>query len=291
MNKPGQNKPPELARGVGQRRADREASTRAARPEAKKQPPFWDRHDSRACNFPRSPPIERMRALLDQLDTAQNAVTGPPPTRVSFSKIAELCEGAVGIPVPQTYRDLIQSYLSGTFERTLVFYLTNSAPDLSETELAGYRMSRNFLAARASAFSLDNEKEAGALVEAYLAPCWIHRAAAARWLEAKGYPVPSEWKQSGPSEEPTEVPTAKRENKPNKSGRKPKYAREQIRDFVFEKMNYHGPFDLSDPEWRVEADRMNALVESFDMAPSTAKKLMKSPLAQWQAAQAAKADN
>jgi hypothetical protein len=233
----------------------------------------------------------RVAALLDQLNTAQNAVTGPWPTRVSFSKLTEWCVRTAGVPAPEVYRDLLQSYLSGAFENTLVFYLTNSAPDLSRTELAGHRMRRNFLAARALTFPPDNLKNAGALFEAYLAPCWIHRLAAVRWLEAKGYPVPLEWKQIEPSEEPTEAPSAKRESKPNKTGRKPKYSREQIRDFVFDKMNYHGPFDLSDREWRVEADLVEALVENFGMAFSTAKKLVKSPLAQWQAAQAAKADN
>jgi hypothetical protein len=282
MIKRGQNKSPKLTRVVGKSGADREASMLAARLEAESESPFWDRRE--ACNFPRSL-RERMRALLDRLDTAQNAVTGQPPTRVSFSKIVEWCEGTAGIPVTQTYRDLLQSYLSGAFERTLVFYLTNLAPDLSKTELAGHRMRRNFLAARARAFPPDNAREANALFKAYLAPCWIHRAAAARWLEAKGYPVPSNWKQTEPSEEPTEVRTDKRENKLNKSGRKPKYSREEVRDFVFEKMNYHGSFDLSDPEWRVEADLVKALTDNFDMASSTAKKLMKSPLAEWRAAQ------
>jgi hypothetical protein len=234
-----------------------------------------------------------MRALLDRLDIAQNAVTGSPPTRVSFLKIAEWCERTVGIPASQIYRDLLQSYLSGAFERTLVFYLTNSAPDQSgETGLPAYRMRRNFLEARARVFSPDNQKEATTLFEAYLAPCWVHRAAAVRWLEAKGYPIPPWWKRTEPPEEPTEAPLAVQpERKPNKSGRKPKYSREQIRDFVFEKMEYHGPFDLSDPEWRVEADLVKALTDYFDMAPSTAKKLMKSPLAEWRAAQAAKANN
>jgi len=293
MIKPGQNKPPALTRGASKSGADREVSMRAARLEAESEPSIWDRRGSTVSNFPRSPLNERMRALLDRLDIAQNAVTGPPPTRVSFSKIAEWCERAAGIPASQIYRDLLQSYLSGAFERSLVFYLTNSAPDLSgERGLTGYRLRRHFLAARASTFSLDNAKEADALFEAYLAPCWIHRAAAVRWLKAKDYPVPSEWNQTELSEEPTEAPLAEQPGrKPNKSGRKPKYSREQIREFVFEKMNYHGPFDLSDPEWRVEADLVKALTENFDMAVSTAKKLMKSPLAEWQAAKAAKANN
>jgi hypothetical protein len=283
MIKREQNKPP--GRDDSESKADRDASMRG-------QPPFWDRHGSTVSNFPRSPLNERMRALLDRLDTDQNAVTGQPPTRVSFSKIVEWCEGAAGIPAPQTYRDLLQSYLSGAFERTLVFYLTNSAPDLSKTELAGYRMSRNFLAARASAFSLDNEKEAGALFEAYLAPCWIHRAAAARWLEAKGYPVPSEWKQTEPSEEPTEAPLADQpDKKPSKSGRKPKYPPEQIRDFVFNKMDHNGEFYLGDPNWRAEADLVRALLEEFEMADSTAKDLIKGPLAEWRAAKAGMAGN
>src|SRR4029077_12954484 len=184
MTKREQTKPP--ARADSESKADRDASMRTARLEAESQPPFWDRHGSTVSNFPRSPLNERMRALLDRLDTDQNAVTGQPPTRVSFSKIVEWCEGTTGIPAPQIYRGLLQSYLSGAFERTLIFYLTNSAPDLSgRTGLTGYRMRRDFLAARANAFSPDNEQDARALFEAYLASCWIHRVPAVRWIQAK----------------------------------------------------------------------------------------------------------
>jgi hypothetical protein len=197
MNKPGQDKPPKLTWDDGKNRDDREASMRAARLRAESEPPFWNRTDSKTRLLPRSRLIERMRALLDRLDTAQNAVTGPPPTRVSFSKIVEECERTAGTPALEIYRDLLQSYLSGAFERTLVFYLTNSAPDQSgQTGLPGYRMRRNFLEARAHVFSPDREKEATALFEAYLAPCWVHRAAAVRWLGAKGYSVPPGWKQT-----------------------------------------------------------------------------------------------
>jgi hypothetical protein len=169
---------------------------------------------------------DRMSALLDRLNTAQNAVTGPPPTRVSFSKIAEWCERTARLPAPEIYRDLLQSYLSGAFERTAVFYLTHSAPDLSgETGLPGYRMRRNFLDARARVFSADDEKEASVLFEAYLAPCWVHRAAAVRWLESKGYPVPTWWKQAAPLKELTEARlTAQPEKKQNNRGTKPKYS-------------------------------------------------------------------
>jgi hypothetical protein len=161
--------------------------------------------DSRCCEC-RPPRIStpgvlwmagpRMKALLDRLNVAQRAVTGPPPTRVSFSKIAEWRAGTTHVNAPQldeAYRELLQSYLSGAFEHTLVFYLTNLAPNLSgETGLTGYRMRRKFLAARARTYSPDDAKEAGALFEAYLAPCWIHRAAAARWFEQNSYPLPQQ---------------------------------------------------------------------------------------------------
>jgi hypothetical protein len=174
--------------------------------------------DSRCCEC-RPPRIStpgvlwmagpRMEALLDRLNVAQHAVTGPPPTRVSFSKIAAWRAGTTHVNAPQlneAYRDLLQSYLSGAFEQTLVFYLTNSAPDLSGTGLAGYRMRRDFLAARASNFSPDDAKEAAALFDAYLAPCWVHRAAAVRWFEQNSYPLPQQWRTpsgsvEGPSEE------------------------------------------------------------------------------------------
>jgi hypothetical protein len=281
MIKRGQNKPPELTRGAGKSRADREASLRAARLEAESESPFWDRRE--ACNFPRSPLNERMRSLLDRLNIAQHAVTGPPPMRVSFSKIAEWCEGVAGASAPEVYRDLLQSYLSGAFEHTLVFYLMSSAPDLSgESGLTGYRMRRTFLADRARNFSLDDANEAGALFEAYLAPCWIHRAAAVRLLEAKGYPVPPLWKQARSSEGPTELPSTEQpERKLNKSGRKPKYPPERIRDFVFDQMNHNGEFYLGDPNWRAEADLVRALTEEFELADSTAKDLIKGPLAEW----------
>jgi hypothetical protein len=133
----------------------------------------------------------RMAVLLDRLNTAQNAVTGPPPTRVSFLKLGEWCAGIANVQPTEVYRDLLQSYLSGAFEKTLVFYLTNLAPDLTNTALVGYRMRRNFLAARV--FSTDSDNDATAFFSAYLEPCWIHRMAAARWLESKGYPLPSQW--------------------------------------------------------------------------------------------------
>ena len=202
---------------------------RAARLEAESEPPLWARHESKTCNFPRSPPIERMRALLDRLNTAQYAVTGPSPTRVSFSRIAEWCERTAGVPAPQIYRDLLQSYLSGAFEHTLVFYLTNSAPDLSDDSgLVGYRMRRTFLAARTRTLSPDDAKEAGVLFEAYLAPCWVHRAAAVRWLESKGYPLPSQWMApSGSADGSSEKePIATRRTK--KPSKLESWAREQI---------------------------------------------------------------
>jgi hypothetical protein len=265
----------------------------AARLEAESEPPSWDRRE--ACNFPRSPLNERMRALLDRLDTDQNAVTGQPPTRVSFSKIVEWREGAAGIPAPQTYRDLLQSYLSGAFEGTLVFYLTNSAPDLSKTELAGYRMTRNFLAARTITFSPDDPKNAGALFEAYLAPCWIHRAVAVRWLEAKGYPVPPGWKQTVLSARSVS-PKVRR-----KAGAKAKYDWWAVTQYLFEQLNEKGDFDEPDQtnDWKSQADVVRSVVKYLEKhgpkdneghpiipANSTLNKRVSEMVAKWRRKQA-----
>jgi hypothetical protein len=46
-------------------------------------------------------------------------------------------------------------------------------------------------------------------------------------------------------------------------------------------MDYNDDFDLGDADWRGEADLMRALIDRFDMADSTAKKLLKQPLAEW----------
>ena len=253
MIKPGQNKPQNLTRGDSERPADREASMRDARLKAESQSPLWDRRE--ACNFPRSPLNERMRALLDRLNTAQHAVSGPPPMRVSFSKIAEWCERTAGVPALQIYRDLLQSYLSGAFERTLVFYLTNLAPDLSDkTGLTGYRMRRSFLEARARVFSADDEKEASVLFEAYLAPCWIYCGPAVRWLENKGYPVPTSWKQAKRPEEP---PAVSPKGEQNKRGRKLGYDWEESELFAEKLLDLHGDFAVQENAkegWRSQAD-------------------------------------
>jgi hypothetical protein len=284
MIKHGHNKPLGLTRGAGKSGANRNASMLAARREAESEPSFWDRHDSKACNFPRSPLNERMSALLDRLDKKQHAVTGPPPTRVSFVKIAEWCARAGQAPARQlnlVYRELLQSYLSGAFEQSFVFNLTHSAPDLSETELAGHRMRRNFLAARARSFSPDNTEEADALFKAYLAPCWIHRAATVRWLETRGYPVPTWWKPPLLPELAKSPLLVQPERKQNRRGAKTKYPRDEIRKLVFELMDYHGDFLLGDGAWRCEASLASELMTKFGMADSTAKLLLKQPLCEW----------
>jgi hypothetical protein len=209
----------------------------------------------------------RIAALLDQLNIAQNAVTGPPPTRVSFLKLAEWCASSASAQPKELYRDLLQSYLSGAFERTLVFYLTNLAPDLTETDLIGYRMRRNFLAARATAFSTDNDNEAAALFSAYLGPCWIHRRAAVHWLENKGYPVPTSWKQAKHPEEP---PAVSRKEDQNKRGRKLGYDWEEAKLFAEKLLDLHGDFAAqanAQEGWRSQADLERLVgdhIEEFD---------------------------
>jgi hypothetical protein len=210
----------------------------------------------------------QMAALLDRLNTAQNAVTGPPPTRVSFSKLADLCARTAGRTEDDVYRDLLQSYLSGAFENTLVFFLSNLAPDLSEKDLpdvpddligdrmrrkdflVGYRMRRDFLEGRAFSYSTDP----ASMFSAYLGPCWIHREAAARWLENKGYQVPTSWKQT---ERPEEPPAMSPKGQQNKRGRKLGYDWEESELFVEELLDLHGDFAAqtnAKEGWRSQAD-------------------------------------
>jgi hypothetical protein len=181
----------------------------------------------------------RIAALLDRLNIAQHAVTGPPPTRVSFSKLAEWCAGTASLQLDDVYSDLLQSYLSGAFEKTIVFYLTNLASDLTdnlvgyqtrrEDFLIGYRMRRDFLVARARNYPTDHHNEVAVLFNAYLGPCWIHRKAAVRWLESRGYPVPISWKQE---KQPEELLTVSSKEKQNNRGRKFEYDWEEVKLFV-----------------------------------------------------------
>jgi hypothetical protein len=240
----------------------------------------------------------RMEALLGRLSAAENDVdeAGPLPSWVSFKWIANWCASDGSLIVSDerlaaAYRRLLDSFSAGSFQTSRVLYLGDPAsarrvepPALSNARggITGYRMTAQFLEARAKVFSPDDPVEAWVLFNGYLAPCWIRRPAAARWLESKGYPVPTWWKQAAPSEEQTEAPlTVQPKKKQNKRGPKPKYLPEQIRAFVFEQMEHHDDFYLGDDKWRGEADLVRALIERFDMADSTAKKLLKQPLAEW----------
>jgi hypothetical protein len=49
-------------------------------------------------------------------------------------------------------------------------------------------------------------------------------------------------------------------------------------------MDHHGDFDPRDAEWRGEADLVHALTDEFGMTDSTAKRLLKEPLAEWRTA-------
>ena len=260
----------------------------------------------------KSDKTSRMAALLDRLQIAQHAVTGPPPTRVSFSKLAEWCVRTAGIPEPEVYRDLLQSYLSGAFENTLVFYLTDSAPDLSEKDLpdpsepdliwhqmrredflTGYRMRRDFLAARARNYPTDHDNEAAALFSTYLGPCWIHRKAAVRWLEGRGYSVPTWWKQA---KQPEDLPTVPPKEKQNKRGRKFEYDWEDVEQYVWQELDERGHY--GDPgqvdDWKCQNDLVKIVIEYMEKHPpyrvpaqSTLKKRIKPMVDAWVVQEAA----
>ena len=69
--------------------------------------------------------------------------------------------------------------------------------------------------------------------------------------------------------------------KQNRRGPKLKYQPEQLRLFLFDQMEHHGDFYPGDFDWGNEADLMRALIEKFGMVESTAKALLKHPLAEW----------
>jgi hypothetical protein len=243
----------------------------------------------------------RMAALLDRLNIAQNAVTGPPPTRVSFSKLAELCARTACLQLDDVYSDLLQSYLSGAFEKTIVFYLTNLASDLTdvghqtrrEDFLIGYRMRRDFLVARARNYPTDHHNEATVLFNAYLGPCWIHRKAAVRWLESRDYPVPILWKQE---KQPEELLTVSPKEKQNNRGRKFEYDWEEVELFVVQQLDLRGDFE--DPGnamegWRCQANLENLVgdhmkkFENKKPAISTIRKHIAPVIGSWRAKRAA----
>jgi hypothetical protein len=147
-----------------------------------------------------------MRALLARLSEAENDVEGPPPWWVSFKWIATWCSND-GRPVVDdrrlkaAYRQLLDAFLAGSFRTSRVLYLGDPAsarrsepPALSNAGgIAGYRMTAQFLEARTKIYSPNDPAQSWILFNSYLAPCWIRRLAAARWLENNRYPLPAQW--------------------------------------------------------------------------------------------------
>jgi hypothetical protein len=148
----------------------------------------------------------RMRALLARLSEAENDVDGPLPWWVSFKWIATWCSSD-GSPIVDdrglraAYRQLLDSFLAGSFRTSRVLYLGDPAfarwsepPALSNAGgIAGYRMTAQFLEARTRIYSPNDPDQSWILFNGYLAPCWIRRLAAARWLENNRYPLPPQW--------------------------------------------------------------------------------------------------
>jgi hypothetical protein len=69
-------------------------------------------------------------------------------------------------------------------------------------------------------------------------------------------------------------------------GRRRRYDREQIKNFVFELMDHHGEFVAEDPEWRSQADLERAVLEKLNAlglepAVSTVRDLIREPLEEW----------
>jgi hypothetical protein len=85
--------------------------------------------------------------------------------------------------------------------------------------IAGYRMTAQFLEARTKIYSPNDPDQSWILFNGYLAPCWIRRRAAARWLENNRYSLPPLWMISsrsadGPSGENSIAP--RKTKKPSK---------------------------------------------------------------------------
>jgi hypothetical protein len=105
----------------------------------------------------------------------------------------------------------------------------------------------------------------GAYFSAVVADLLISRTDAIAWLKRLNIAAPTAWQSV----------------LANKRGPKPKYDLSVLRDFIFEQMDHHGPFDVSDPEWRGQADLVRAIEEQFGMSDSRAKQLLQAPLAEW----------
>ena len=73
-----------------------------------------------------------------------------------------------------------------------------------------------------------------------------------------------------------------------KPGRKRQYDREHIAEFVFEKMEHHGEFQNTDPEWSSQSDLEKAVLDMLSHegkapAESTVRELIAEPLKDWRA--------
>jgi hypothetical protein len=74
-------------------------------------------------------------------------------------------------------------------------------------------------------------------------------------------------------------------------GKKPIYDRACIQEIVFEKMDYHGEFDVADPDWKCQADLERAVLaelgdKGIAPAESTIRELIAKPLKDWRISRA-----
>jgi hypothetical protein len=74
-------------------------------------------------------------------------------------------------------------------------------------------------------------------------------------------------------------------------GKKPIYDRACIQEIVFEKMDYHGEFDVADPDWKCQADLERAVLaelgdKGIAPAESTIRELIAKPLKDWRTSRA-----
>jgi hypothetical protein len=151
----------------------------------------------------------RTATLLARLTAAEKGTSGPLPFWISFKWISEWCASDDGVLVPErqaaAYRQLLNSFLAGAFRATRVLYLSLDSSayrgepivvqlEAQFTSFPRFAMSEESLRAITKVFSPEDPKGAGVLFDAYLAPCWIKRGVAVRWLENNRYPLPPEWR-------------------------------------------------------------------------------------------------
>jgi hypothetical protein len=64
------------------------------------------------------------------------------------------------------------------------------------------------------------------------------------------------------------------------AGRKPPYG---LREFVFDRMGYHGPFSDDDPSWNCQARLEGEIIDKFKLSEGRARHWAKTYLEEWEA--------